>query len=285
MNEFQKVIKYCAVAFAIFLAVTIIGAIITAVLGVFGGFFFIDKLFSNSNTEISSNNVTSYTKEFENISSLNVNSGISKLYIKQGNTLKVEASNLNNTFSCDDNNGTLTINYVSDKKIFDFSNSNASITIYIPENLKLESAKIDSGIGNVNIDYLNTSNININSGISEFNGKNIKADNTKINLGTGSANFDNVSFNNLDLDSGVGKTVINGKITGNININAGVGKIEFNIDGKRQDYTVSSVKKGIGSISIDGINLDDGSADKSNSSNTITIDGGIGETRLNFTNK
>ena len=96
MTTFQKVIKYLAMAFAIFLTVSIIGGLLS-MFGLFGGFFGGDAV----TEDIKTYSVSS------DIQSLEVKINAADFTIKQGESFSVE-SNLKH-LTVEDKNGVLTI--------------------------------------------------------------------------------------------------------------------------------------------------------------------------------
>ena len=96
MTNFQKTVKYIAMAFAIFLTVSIIGGILS-MFGLFGGFFGGDAV-----TE----DIKTYSVSSE-IQSLEVKINAADFTIKQGESFSVE-SNLKH-LTVEDKNGVLTI--------------------------------------------------------------------------------------------------------------------------------------------------------------------------------
>ena len=131
MTTFQKTVKYIAMAFAIFLTVSIIGGILS-MFGLFGGFFSGDAV-----TE----DVKTYSVSSE-IQSLEVKINAADFTIKQGESFSVE-SNLKH-LTVEDNNGILTI-----KKTKKFANTytGAVLTLYIPADTVFEKANIITGAG------------------------------------------------------------------------------------------------------------------------------------------
>ena len=96
MTNFQKTVKYIAMAFAIFLTVSIIGGILS-MFGLFGGFFGGDAV-----TE----DIKAYSVSSE-IQSLEVKINAADFTIKQGESFSVE-SNLKH-LTVEDKNGVLTV--------------------------------------------------------------------------------------------------------------------------------------------------------------------------------
>ena len=78
MTTLQKVIKYLALAFAIFLAVSIIGGILSAV-GLFGGLFSADAVLEETKT---------YSVA-AGVQNLKIEINAADLYIKEGSAFSV----------------------------------------------------------------------------------------------------------------------------------------------------------------------------------------------------
>ena len=149
MNTFQKVIKYAAIGFAIFLTVTILSGII----GVFSGVVYIF-----SGEEVST---VEYSKDFNNVERLNINHKVGKLNVRPGSGFKVEASNVSDRFRAEVVNGTLIIDEPDFMRRFLWFNFGTSreksvITVYVPEDFQAKRIEIDSGAGNVNLENLTT---------------------------------------------------------------------------------------------------------------------------------
>ena len=81
MTTLQKVIKYLAIAFAIFLTVSIIGGILSAV-GLFGGLFSSDSVLEEVKTY-------SVAKDIHN---LDIEINAADLYIKEGDAFLWKAT-------------------------------------------------------------------------------------------------------------------------------------------------------------------------------------------------
>ena len=102
MTTAQKVIKYIATAFAAFLVVTII----SAVLG--GGYILLNALgLIKNNQETLTDNLKIIASGIEEISTLKIELSCTNLEIKVGDSFKVETNNTKITFS--NNNGRIEI--------------------------------------------------------------------------------------------------------------------------------------------------------------------------------
>ena len=96
MTSFQKVIKYGAIALAIYLCFMIIGVIITTITAIFGITVGLE-MFENSSNEAM---ITKWEQEYSDITSLDIDLDVCKLVIKKGDTLKVTASEVSDKFHC-----------------------------------------------------------------------------------------------------------------------------------------------------------------------------------------
>lgn len=147
MSEGQKVIKYIAIAFAIFLTVNIIGGIITAFACLVGVTGITEQISRNSE------NIVNVSQNYTGVEEIQIECKLSNLTIKEGAEFKVEATTTENKFECENKDGILKI---KEKEFRFFWNnvSDSNITVYIPEDIKLIKVKIETGAGKVNIEEL-----------------------------------------------------------------------------------------------------------------------------------
>ncbi len=272
MTTAQKVIKYLAIAFAIFLIVNIVSAILW---GLFG-FSFIFGLHDRKD-DIVSEEIIATNSEYEDIETLDIDMAFSNLMIKTADSFKVEGDN--NHIRCNQNGKTI---HIEEKGNHWFARNNSgNLIIYIPENLEFDKVKICTGAGKIDIEKITTKKLSLEIGAGEAQIKKLNViDKTDIDGGAGRVAILSGIINDLDLDMGVGKVEVNAKLTGNSNIEAGIGELNINIDAPKEEYRIKT-SKGIGSIYIDG----KGSSDDTtygDGENYIKIDGGIGNIRLNF---
>jgi DUF4097 and DUF4098 domain-containing protein YvlB len=276
MNEFQKVIKYLAIAFAVFLTVTIITGIASAVIAIVGV------------TTVNHEEIVDYNKSFDDVRSLVVENGVGKLTIKSTDSdqVTVEGTNVNESFVAEKSfSGELKIkskfnfwNMFNSGKDF---NQNSTIIIYLPSSFEADKVEIDAGAGNVNIEGLKTDKLDINAGVGDVYGENIYADNVSLDGGVGEITLENVELNDVDIDAGVGNIEVQGKITGRSEIDAGVGNIDLDITGSPNDYELK-VDKGIGDIYIDGDKYSSLKWNNITAEYSMDINGGVGNIRLDF---
>ena len=85
---------------------------------------------------------------------------------------------------------------------------------------------------------------------------------------------------NLELDMGIGRFSITATILGNSDIDHGVGEAIINLLGDAVEYQIN-VSKGLGSVSVDGKNINNNSI-IGNGMNKIDLDCGVGSVVVNF---
>lgn len=293
MTEFQRVIKYCAIAFATFLTVVIVGIILSFIFGIFSAFFFTNNIINDySDGNISNDldinlDLNTYSNQFYDVKSLDILNGIATLDIKKSNddVLKVEAENVDQNFVCQKEETTLKISYYVDKsksKKNQNTSKEAKIIVYVPENTKFDDVVLDSSIGKITIEDLNTKSMDISSNVGTFNASNISSDKTKISGGIGSIDIKKSNLKDMNLESNVGKVTIDGKITGNSKIKGGLGEINLNIDGDEQSYNITN-KGGMGVLSVDGNSIESNQNILTpNKPNNIDVNLGVGTIKINF---
>lgn len=278
MTTFQKTVKYLAMAFALSLAITILSAIITAIFSVIGAFGFLSFNYGNDNIK------STYSMQVEKgtvIDTLDIDIDIADLKVIEGDTFKVEASNVSEKFKAEEVNNSLIIKEKGKTTSnLLFGNGTPKVTVYIPKNTVFKKATIETGVGKTTIDYLMSNEAKIKSGIGEFTIDNITI-NSKVQIsgGVGKISINNSKLNNLKLETGVGETNISGEITGNSTIKCGVGAVKIDIVGSRLDYNVNT-ESGIGKVSVNDISKKE--SENKTPINDIKLEGGIGEMKLNF---
>lgn len=272
MSIAQKIIKYLALAFAIFLIVTIVSVILTGIYTM-SNILGLKKESTENISEVS----TLELEEINDYSYLDINIKYSNLKIKIGEKFEVQTNN--NNIEVNQKNNKLKIIEEQDSLFWKNSNKEELI-VYIPENIEFEKVNIETGAGIVNIEEIKAEKLKLNLGAGETIIKNIISDNVDIDGGAGKFTIENGTINNLDFDLGIGETTINAKITGNNKIDTGIGRLKLNIDGNVDDYKLK-VEKGIGDIKLNGKQVSNNTI-IGNGENFIDIDGGIGEILINF---
>jgi DUF4097 and DUF4098 domain-containing protein YvlB len=277
MTTLQKVIKYLALAFAIFLTVSIVGGILSAV-GLLG------SLFSDDDAEWG--DVIGETKNYtvsSEISDLNIQINAADFYIKEGKSFSVE-SNLKN-LEVDEKNGCLTLKDLTKIKL-NGSNAyeNAVLTIWVPVGTVFDNVNIKTGAGRFTVDSLSAATIGFELGAGDVTiSKLIAEKSANIEGGAGRITISDGAIKNLDLEMGLGQLNLTSALTGDCNLDSGVGEMNVTLLGSKDDYELD-IEKGIGNITVDGKNVTDfGSS--GNGANEVDIHGGVGAINVRFNNE
>ena len=198
MTTGQKVIKYLALAFAIFLSISILSGICGAVGVVFG--------LVSDGTE---GKMSEYVIE-NDVTDLIIDINAAELEIKTGKQLKLET---NHKYISYELNGRRL--EIREKRPFFMSHlNNMKVVLTIPEETMFESVELNTGVGEVTIDELLTDSLVMNLGVGEFY-------RIELDKGIGEAKLENQKMhddsiygagsNRIEIDGGVGELNISFK--------------------------------------------------------------------------
>lgn len=267
MSGLQKIIKYLAIAFAVYLIFSIITTLMYGVSS-FGKFFSNDKscvVDNLSNLEINDNALL-----------LDIDVKSSNIKIKRGNDFKAE-TNSKYINSKQDNNKL----YISERDHNYLNNDNIELVIYIPEDYIFDYVSIDAGAGKVYIEELSTKKLDLDLGAGKLEAKNLLViDDFELSGGVGDLIINDSNINNLDADLGLGKFEMISKLTGNNKIDSGVGKVDLKLVGILEDYQIS-LDSGVGRASLGDLKMEDGNTYGSGI-NKLDINGGLGSIDIGF---
>lgn len=286
MTFWQKVIKYLAIALAIFLIVNIIGAILS-IIGIIGGIAF----FTNTITDVKEEIVQEspeYLKQpeviadninIEDIVKFEIEVKYSNLEIKKGD-FKVESNDTN--VKCTQKGNELTVKETGNNWLRNKEGN--KVIIYIPENKEFNEIEIDTGAGNIEIESLNTKDLSFSIGAGKVEINNLKVTNeAEIDGGAGKVDILSGEICNLNLDMGIGEFNICTKLLGNNDIEQGMGKLTIKLTDSQENYTIRT-RKGMGSITIDGKEAQNNSI-YGNGQNILNIEGGMGAIEITTNNE
>jgi len=261
MTTGQSVIRYCAIALAVLLSVTIIASVVLSIAGVLsllGGKRGIGEM---KTFEIG-----------EEVKSLDINIGAAELKIVTGGEFRVESNIGKLTVSC--RNGVLKI---SEKRRLSLSyDGKAVLKVCIPEGTVFEKLSLDAGAGTVDIDSVSAETVKLDLGVGML----VATGKAEIDGGAGKISVKDGRINSLDADTGAGAMDIAGVLTGTSRISIGVGRAELTLRGGEDAYRFD-VDKGIGRVTVGGREMSDGEKCGSGD-NLIEIDGGIGSVTVTF---
>lgn len=267
MTTLQKVIKYLALALAVFLIINIVS-------GILFGLYGLSNILGLTNSErVKVSSLEEISTNFENskITTLKIELKYSNLTIQKGDTLKAHSNS--EYISCVQNNNQLVI---KEKNHNWFTPNKASdLIVYIPENIMFDLVKIETGAGEIKIEDLKTQKLSCEIGAGKVEIQNLEVTKeAKIDGGAGKVDILAGTINNLDLDMGVGTFALASKLTGKSDIDAGIGKLDLKLVDGTQNYTIK-VDKGIGSITVDGKEVGT-NTEHGRGETYIDVDGGIG---------
>lgn len=280
MSTSQKAIKYVAQAFAILLAVTIISAIGSLVVNVISSV--------TGHSFIGNRNTINLTKDFENVRSLKIDHSFGNLTIKSGDTFRVEAKNVSEDFRAEVSpSGTLTLDENNSRVSFmwfnfsGFGSFKSHTTVYLPEDFTAKLVELDTGAGNVTIEDLATETLMLNAGAGNIKGSNVLANGVEIDGGVGNITLSKVLFKDANINSGVGNLKLSGQLVGENKIDGGVGSVHLNLNGEEEDYNIK-VESGIGKIRLNGEKISREYQSRKGTDNSIYVNAGLGDVRINF---
>ena len=165
MTTAQKIIKYMATAFALFLIFTIISAILN------GGYALLSALrLIRTNKNIITEDMMVISSEVKEVSTLKIDLAFTNLDIKTGENFRVETNKSKIVF--EENNGSVKIK--EEKQNWLGNNMSSNLVIYIPENMmQIDETKINTGAGRVNIEKLNTQRLFLELGAGDVHIENV----------------------------------------------------------------------------------------------------------------
>lgn len=272
MTTAQKVIKYLAIAFAIFLIITIISTILAALFAMSGILGLKKGIEQTLDTEM-------ITTNFENIdiSTLDIELAFTNLTIKSGDAIKVESNNKNISYNQYDNK----LKIKEKNKKWFINQEEKNLILYLPQEAEFEKVEIETGAGKINIANINSEKLYVELGAGETEIQNLNiSKKCEIDGGAGKLSISDGTIKDLELDMGVGEVNLNANLEGKNEINAGVGQLNIDLQGKKDLYEIQA-NKGLGSIKIDEKEISNGET-FGNGNNYIEVNGGVGNIDIHF---
>lgn len=272
MKGGQRIIKYLALALAIFIIVSIVSAVLLS-FNIFSDFLGLTKGRYTDELTNTINSSDRITKDFESskIENIKIELAYSILTINEGDSLKIETNS--NKIESKQNGNSLKIKE-REPNIFETSEER-KIIITLPKDITFNNIEIETGAGEIQIEKLTAKNLNLEIGAGKVTIQDLQiTQKAKIEGGAGKVEINAGKMANLDLDMGVGSFKLASELSGNNKINAGIGKLELNLTDGIDDYTIRA-EKGVGSIKI-GEKEISSNAEYGTGKTKIKIDGGIG---------
>lgn len=234
MTEIQKIIKYCALALAVFL----IFIIVTTIANV--GYNILEKtdLINNSNSKLLKNNIVISNNESE-IREIDIDIKSSNIILKTAENFKVETNNKDIKYSYED--GKVLIKQNNVNKWYLNKNNNSKLIFYIPSEISLKKINLNNNVGDVEIDFEKISNLNIDLDVGDIFVKSMLGGKNIIKSNIGDINLELLLKQEdykFEFDKDIGEVKLNNNkikrdtITGdrnnNLKIKTNIGDIKIN---------------------------------------------------------
>ena len=192
------------------------------------------------------------------------------MIIRNGDTFRIEGTNIPDRMEIEQDGDTLK---VSDEELpSSFSDENMVVTIYIPEDVKLDNIDLEINYVSADIQKLNTANLKLDIYNNYCEIDEIIADNMEFKNEEGNIDIYDAEIGRLLFDSESGVEDVSLDITGNAEINLEYSYTDMNLIGTQEDYQINT-KNRSGNIYIDGETI---------TSNAETL--GSGSTKINLDN-
>ncbi len=273
MNGVQKVIKYCAMAFAIFLSVVILGTIVSVVMGVTTGIVGVNFLLEGDKERIN----LSEEYSLEEAKGLGIAEILvdcsAEIMVQPGEVLSIEAVDVTEDYEIRQSNGKFSI--VQNRpqiKIgcwFDDVSEREKVVVTIPAGLSTEQVKILSGSGSVTVTDLTTENLSVDSGSGKVTAGNVSADRLYVDSGSGRVMLAGAVLSETEINSGSGGVTVEDSKLGKLLLNTGSGSVRM----EDVDATEAEVDTGSGTVSYEGILTGTCEFETGSGSLTIRLDG------------
>lgn len=275
MTTIQKIVKYLAIALALFI-----------IFNIFYGAIELTKIIVTSvsneinNKEELKEGYNIISNDILEINTLKIFNDNDNIEIKVGDSFKVITNDLNVKYNYE--NGTSTISSESDLNLIKKNRGN--IIIYIPDNYNINNVELHFGAGKLEIEKLLVNELIMELGAGKVNIDNLSVlSSAKITGGAGNIKIEDCIFNNLILKLGIGNTKIAGNLLGDNSITTGVGKLSLDLTNNLDNYSFT-INKGIGTIKIDDNEVFNSNSLIGNGVNKISINGGIGNVGITTNN-
>ena len=277
MTVLQKVIKYASAAFAVLLAVSIIGGIVGGVLSAAQlGFSFADRKDKEESRQAEATD-TFFT---ENFTELDIELKSSKLSVVSGSTFSIKyVGSEIKTEKYGTANGTgLKIRenaeFLSDTFL-------DTVELTVPADAVFDKVKIDTNAGSVDVGSLTATELDVSCDAGSFNASKLfVSGNADIDIDAGSVDVKYGEVGALDCGTEAGKISFCGRIKNSAEFESDVGSVRLALIGSRDDYTVN-IDRSVGNVTVDGARITDNSP-VGNGSARIKIDGGVGSVDIVF---
>lgn len=247
MTTTQKIIKSLAIAFALFLVISIFSII----------FGLSREIISSINNDKKESKLleeyTTISNNVNNIESFKIDISNDDIEIKEGEKFEVKTNDPDVKFYHENSK----VKIKSDKT-FSWHLSNSSrgtIIIYLPNEFNISELDLNLGAGKIDIDKIFVETLLMDLGAGTMTTKEINVyEKATINGGAGNINIYSGTINNLNLKLGAGNASIESDLTGSNTLTTGVGKLNLGLSRSKDNYKFD-ISKGLGNIILNDFDV------------------------------
>lgn len=272
MTTTQKIIKYLAIAFALFLVISIFSII----------FGLSREIISSINSDKKDSELleeyTTISNNVNNIESFKIDISNDDIEIKKGEKFEVKTNDPDVKFYHENS-----IVKIKSDKTFSWHLSNSSrgtIIIYLPNEFNISELDLNLGAGKIDIDKLFVETLLMDLGAGTMTAKEINVyEKATINGGEGNININSGTINNLNLKLGAGNASIQSDLTGSNTLTTGVGKLNLGLSRSKDNYRFD-INKGLGNIILNDFDVSEDTL-IGDGETKIKINGAVGNIIIN----
>lgn len=247
MTTTQKIIKYLAIAFALFLVISIFSII----------FGLSRDIISSINSDKKDSKLleeyTTISNNVNNIESFKIDISNDDIEIKEGEKFEVKTNDPDVKFYHENSKVK-----IKTDKTFSWHLSNSSrgtIIIYLPNEFNITELDLNLGAGKIDIDKIFVETLLMDLGAGTMTAKEINVyEKATINGGAGNINIYSGTINNLNLKLGAGNASIESDLTGSNTLTTGVGKLNLGLSRSKDNYKFD-ISKGLGNIILNDFDV------------------------------
>lgn len=247
MTTTQKIIKYLAIAFALFLVISIFSII----------FGLSREIISSINSDKKDSKLleeyTTISNNVNNIESFKIDISNDDIEIKEGEKFEVKTNDPDVKFYHENSKVK-----IKTDKTFSWHLSNSSrgtIIIYLPNEFNITELDLNLGAGKIDIDKIFVEILLMDLGAGTMTAKEINVyEKATINGGAGNINIYSGTINNLNLKLGAGNASIESDLTGSNTLTTGVGKLNLGLSRSKDNYKFD-INKGLGNIILNDFDV------------------------------
>ena len=229
MTTTQKIIKYLAIAFALFLVISIFSII----------FGLSREIISSINNDKKDSKLLeeyiTISNNVNNIESFKIDISNDDIEIKEGEKFEVKTNDPDVKFYHENSKVK-----IKTDKTFSWHLSNSSrgtIIIYLPNEFNISELDLNLGAGKIDIDKIFVEILLMDLGAGTMTAKEINVyEKAAINGGAGNINIYSGTINNLNLKLGAGNASIQSDLTGSNTLTTGVGKLNLGLSRSKDNY-------------------------------------------------